>query len=148
MMSLPHRALVLALGGGLPWLGGCNDRNADERAVVQNERALGAAFVTGDGAAIDRLLAGDFVGVAPSGSFYDKAKALRLARQGRHLTSDQVGAVTVRFFGRTAVAQGREHEIGPAPDRRAADRVWTDVWVWRDGRWRIEAAEDLDPARR
>jgi hypothetical protein len=56
--------------------------------------------------------------------------------------------VTVRFYGDRAVAQGHEREVGPAPQRRAADRVWTDTWVRSGGHWRIVAAEDLDPGRR
>lgn len=140
--------VVLCLVGGLSWLGGCADRKADERTIIQGERVWGGAFVTGDRATVDRLLADDFIGVDPDGSTYDKARMLQSVRQGPNNTSGQVSAVRVRFFGGTAVAQGREHEVGPSPARRAVDRVWTDVWVLRAGRWRIEAAEDLDPGRR
>ncbi|HET6970428.1 MAG TPA: DUF4440 domain-containing protein, partial [Phenylobacterium sp.] len=73
---------------------------------------------------------------------------LQMIRNGPHLTSDQVGAVKIRFYGDTAVAQGSEHEVGPPPEKREVDHVWTDVWVKKAGQWRIVAAEDLDPARR
>jgi ketosteroid isomerase-like protein len=144
----PRGVVAAGLASVLLWVGGCTDRSADERAIVQGEHAWGRAFVTGDTAAVDRLLAEDFVGVDPDGAIYDKAKMLQSVRAGPNIASDQVGAVRVRFFDDTAVAQGSEHEVGPAPQSRPADRVWTDVWVRRGGRWRIEAAEDLDPRRR
>jgi ketosteroid isomerase-like protein len=144
----PQHVIAVGLAGVSLWVGGCTDRRADERAIVQGEHAWGRAFVTGDTAAVDRLLADDFVGVDPDGAVYDKARMLRSVRVGPNIASDQVGAVKVRFFDNTAVAQGSEHEVGPAPQSRAADRVWTDVWVRRGGWWRIEAAEDLDPKRR
>jgi hypothetical protein len=108
----------------------------------------GGAFVTGDVATVDRLLADDFSGIDPKGRAHGKAEMLEAVRRGPNLTSDQVGAVKVRLFGDQALAQGTEHEIGPSPERKAADRVWTDVWLRRGGQWRIVAAEDLDPGKR
>jgi ketosteroid isomerase-like protein len=84
--------------------------------------------------------------VDPHGSVYDKAAVVRDVQEGPHGTSDEVGPVTVRFYGDTAVAQAREHEVGPAPERKAAERVFTDTWVRIGGHWRIVAAEDLDPS--
>ena len=127
---------------------GCSDRRADQRIIVEDERALGGAFVTGDIATLDRLVADDFSGVGTSGRTYVKAGLLQKVRTGPNITSDQVGDVKVRIFGDTALAQGSEHEVGPPPERKAADRVWTDVWIRRGGQWRIVAAEDLDPGRR
>lgn len=124
-------------GGGI--------RAADERAIVNGERAWGQAYVTGDVGSVRRLLADDFLGVNPKGTTYDKASVLRDVRDGPHGTSDEVGPVTVRFYGDTAIAQAREREVGPAPERKAAERVFTDTWVKLRGEWRIVAAEDLDP---
>jgi hypothetical protein len=138
-------AVITAL---LTPLAACSDRADDERTIVAGEHAWGQAFVKGDAAAIDRLLADDFRGIAPDGSAYDKASMLADVRRGPPITSDSVGPITVRFFGDTAVAQGSEQEIGPAPERHLASRIWTDVWIRRDSRWQIVAAEDLDPARR
>ncbi len=144
--------LPLALALALPLLsatsagaGSTPDRAADRRAIVTGERAWGQAYVTGDVATIRRLLADDFRGVDPRGAVYDKAAALRDVREGPHSTSDSVGSVTVRFYGDAAIAQAREHEVGPAPARKPADRVFTDTWVKLHGQWRVVAAEDLDP---
>lgn len=121
-------------------------RAADRQAIVEGERAWGQAYVTGDVGAVERLLADGFRGIDPRGGAYDKASVLKVVREGPHSTSDEVGPVTVRFYGDTAIAQAHEHEVGPAPERRAAERVFTDTWVRLHGRWRIVAAEDLDPA--
>jgi Domain of unknown function (DUF4440) len=124
---------------------GCADHGRDSREILQGERDWGQAFVTGDAATVERLLAVDFSGVGSDGVIYDKARMLSEVRQGPNLMLDTLGAVTIRFYGATAIAQGREHEVGPPPQRAAHDSVWTDVWVRRNGRWRIEAAEDLTP---
>ena len=143
-----YRLWVVLVGLSLS-AAGCSDRQAaDQRIIVQDEHALGGAFVTGDVATVDRLLADDFSGVSPKGKTYGKTDMLERMRKGPNLTSDQVGAVKVRLFGDQAVAQGSEHEVGPPPERKAADRVWTDVWLRRGGQWRIVAAEDVDPGPR
>jgi hypothetical protein len=120
-------------------------RAADERAIIAGERAWGQAYVTGDVATIERLLAPDFAGVDTHGAFYDKAMVLKEVAAGPNSTLDEVGPVKVRFYGAAAIAQAREHEVGPAPARKSAERVFTDTWVKLGGRWRIVAAEDVDP---
>ena len=143
-------ALVLAAAGSRAGAAGSTlqdlpGRTADERVIVAGERAWGQAYVMGDVAAVERLLAEDFLGVDSSGLTYGKAAVLKDVRDGPHGTADAVGPVTVRFYGDTAVAQASEHEIGPAPEYKPAERVFTDTWVKLGGQWRIVAAEDLDP---
>ena len=45
-----------------------------ERYIQQNKAQWAEAASKGDTAAVERILADDFVGVAPNGSFYDKAQ--------------------------------------------------------------------------
>jgi len=122
-------------------------RASDLQTITDGERAWGQAFVHGDVAAIDRLLADDFIGVDTHGKRYDKASAMTDVRNGPNLTSDVVTNLVVRIYSDTAVAQGDEHEVGPAPDKKIYERVFTDTWVRLNGQWRIVAAEDLDPTR-
>ena len=119
----------------------------DLQTIIDGERAWGQAYVHGDVAAIDRLLADDFMGVDTHGKRYDKASAMTDVHNGPNLTSDTVTKLVVRFHGDTAVAQGDEHEVGPAPEKQPLERVFTDTWVRLNGQWRIVAAEDLDPTR-
>lgn len=137
-------ALALAAAGAVA-APSAGSRAADEAAIVAGERAWGQAYVHGDLAAVRDLLDDDFRGVDTHGNVYDKAAVLADVAALPHASADAVDAVTVRFFGDTAIAQAREHEVGPPPEFHPAERVFTDVWVRRAGHWRIVAAEDLDP---
>lgn len=120
------------------------DRAEDIRIITAGERAWGEAYVTGDVAAVQRLLADDFAGINPRGVRFDKAKVLKDVGEGPPSTSDRLGPVEIRFYGDTAVAQAHEYEVGPAPKRTAVEHVFTDTWVKLGGRWRIVASEDVE----
>ena len=120
-------------------------RESDRQTVIAGERAWGQAFVTGNVETIQRLLADDFQGVGPRGDVYSKADMLKDVAEGPNGTADSVEDIRVRFYGDTAVAQAREHEVGPPPERKSAERVFTDTWIKQGGQWKIVAAEDLDP---
>ncbi len=125
---------------------GAAPREADARREIEaGERAWGQAFVRGDVATVDRLLADDFVGVSPRGETYSKAEMLKELATAPRETSDRIDGLTIRLYGDTAVTQAREHVVGPPPELKPSETVFTDTWVRRGGRWRIVAAEDLDP---
>jgi len=133
-------AMVLTLAGAAP------PPEADDlAAITRGEDAFGGAFVSGDAAALDRLLDDGFVGAQPDGTLYSKQEALNWGRTGPNSTFDHVDDLRVRFFGDTAIAQGHESERGPAPELKPLRRVFTDTWVKRGGTWRIAAASDIDP---
>jgi uncharacterized protein (TIGR02246 family) len=118
---------------------------AARREIEAGERAWGQAFVRGDVATVQRLLADDFVGVSPGGETYGKAQMLDELRTAPHETSDRIDGLSVRLYGDTAIAQARERVVGPPPELKPSQTVFTDTWIRRAGRWRIVAAEDLDP---
>ena len=63
------------------------------------------------------------------------------AMAGKYFSSNELGEVVVRFYGDVAIAQGSESWI-----RKSGERgrwVWMDTWLKRNGRWQVEAAEDL-----
>jgi hypothetical protein len=67
-------------------------------------RANGAeAGLKGGTATTERMLADDFLGVAPDGSFNGKAKQIADTRDNGDTVSNHVNEVKVRFFGDTAV---------------------------------------------
>ena len=121
------------------------DEAAARREIEAGERAWGQAFVHGDAATIQRLLTDDFVGVLPGGETYTKAAMLKAVVAGPHDTSDHLEGLSIRLYGDTAVAQARERMVGPPPELKPSQTVFTDTWIRRGGRWRIVAAEDLDP---
>lgn len=86
-------------------------------------------------------LADDFQGTSTRGVRYDKANSAGLGnnRECRLLP------IRIRFFGDSlAIAYGGEaritrHESG-ADFRRC--QVWTDVWIKREDKWKVIAAQD------
>jgi ketosteroid isomerase-like protein len=120
-----------------------NPATADaERYIKESERLWAEAGVAHDVPAIERILADDFVGVAPDGSLYRKADEIANTKTGADgFVSNHVVEVNVRFFGDAAVAQGSE-----AWQKRNGERgryVWTDTWIRRNNKWQVVAAEDL-----
>ena len=117
-----------------------------ERYIQQNEAQWAEAASKGDTAAVERILADDFVGVAPDGSFYDKVTEITNTRNdhGTITVSNHVNKIKVRFYGDTAVAQGSETWEVRKPAPKRGSYVWTDTWVKRNGKWQVVAAEDLE----
>ena len=111
------------------------------REICELERAWGQSLVKGDPSVTKRMLADDFTGIDTGGKSYRKADEVAYASKPAHIAKDTLGDVTVHFFGDTAVAQGSDSWVGK--NGRRGRFVWTDVWLRRNGRWQIVAAEDL-----
>lgn len=115
-----------------------------ERYIKESEREWAESVATGDTTAVERILAADFVGVDPDGSFYDKAKMVAGTREApKYFISNHLNEVKVRFYGETAVAQGSESWVRRTGAPLRGRFVWTDTWIRRNGQWQIVAAEDL-----
>ena len=110
--------------------------------ICNSERAWAESVATGDPGAVKRILADDFIGVDPEGIQYDKAKMVaETATAGKFFSSNVIGDIVVRFYGNMAIAQGSETWT-----RKSGEKgrwVWPDTWLKTNGRWQIEAAEDL-----
>jgi ketosteroid isomerase-like protein len=115
-----------------------------ERYIKEGESQWAEADSKGDTAAVERVLADDFVGVAPDGTFYDKAEEIKNTREDNGNTLfNHANEIKVRFFGDTAVAQGSETWERRTGEPKKGSYIWTDTWVKRNGKWQIVAAEDL-----
>jgi ketosteroid isomerase-like protein len=118
------------------------DQKETERYILESERQWAQSVATGDTSAIERILADDFMGVDPQGHLYTKQQMIDETRNApKYFVSNRLNDVKVRFYGKTAVAQGSE-----TWEKRNGQRgrfVWTDTWIRRNGRWQIVAAEDL-----
>src|SRR5438477_7561677 len=95
-----------------------DDQKEAERYISDSEREWAESVATGDTSVIERILADDFVGVAPKGRSYDKAKMISDTRESpKYFVSNHANKFRVRFYGDTAVAQGDE-----TGERRSVDR--------------------------
>lgn len=126
-----------------PYVSTSRDTTADEAAIREGAAAWADAFTRGDVDRVDSILADDFVGTAKDGSRYDKPTMLGWVRAGPNVTSNKTTVDSVRFFGEIAIATGSDAMVGPAPEMRRIKSVWTDIWILREGRWRVIAAHDM-----
>ena len=91
----------------------------------------------------ERILADDYVGVNSDTVVRDKAKMVELAnaKPSGKFASSKLDYVHYRHFGDTVLAQGGESlqrkDGGPG-----YSLIWTDVWMWRDGKWQVVASQD------
>ena len=98
-------------------------------------------WAAGDAAAMAIFFADDYEGVASTGEIRDKARQLEIAAEPSPYTGSSVDYVNFRHFGTTVIAQGAETLTrgDGGPDRKL---IWTDVWMFRDGRWQVVASQD------
>jgi uncharacterized protein (TIGR02246 family) len=105
-----------------------------------------------DVAAIDELLADDFVGISSAGRTGSKGTLLREMRRDKNkYQRAEARGMSVRTDGdNVAVVTGTAFESGTTPDgsRFRTSRRFTDTWVKRNGRWRCIASHTTQlPAR-
>jgi Domain of unknown function (DUF4440) len=90
------------------------------------------------------ILAEDFLGTAPDGSRYERAKEI----EGDPSHTDRnckLDGAKVRFFGvDVAMVYGSERSTRTGSDGKDAMRclVWSDTWLRRSGKWQIISAQD------
>src|SRR6266487_1736454 len=105
---------------------GDKDQKETERYILESERQWAESVATGDTSAIERILADDFIGVDPKGRSYTKQQMIGdTPNAPTHFVSNRLNDVKVRFYGKTAVAQGSE-----TWEKHSGERgrfVWTDT---------------------
>jgi ketosteroid isomerase-like protein len=89
------------------------------------------------------ILADSWVGIGPDGATSDKAKALEdLKSPGNSLDSIEVGPMTIRVFGNTAVVTGTDTEKSTEHSKDSSGKyIWTDVFVKQKGQWKAVASQ-------
>jgi ketosteroid isomerase-like protein len=116
-------------------------RTEAEKYIKDASSAWAESVVTNDASVVKRILADDFVWVR-EGKVLDKSRAVTVAQQGPgDLVSNHLDYANVRFFGDTAVVQGRE--TWTRKGGRSGYFVFIDTWVRRGGIWQIVAAVDV-----
>ena len=118
--------------------------NAESEAYMRKaEEDWAALAVRQIPGLIERIIADDYVGVNSDNVVRDKAKMAALAAErpsGKYVSS-KLDYVHYRHFGDTVLAQGGESlkRKDGGPDHSL---IWTDVWMWRDGKWQVVASQD------
>jgi ketosteroid isomerase-like protein len=118
-------------------------KNSAEQALIQLENDWSQADLDRDPAALNRILAEDWIGIDFEGRVQNKQQALQGIRSGSgSLESTVLRNMKVRVYGNTAVVTGTDTEKGEYHGKDSSGRyVWTDVFVRRNGRWRAVSSQ-------
>ncbi|GGL30548.1 nuclear transport factor 2 family protein [Caulobacter rhizosphaerae] len=134
MLNFSTVAITLALA--VPTVALAAPLPADLAAAAH---AYDAAQVNGDRAALERLVADDYVLVNGAGQVQDKAKLIAdYVAPGFKLDPFTIEAPVEKVFGDTALLGGRVNMTGVDGGQRFALVVrFVDTWAKRDGQWRV-----------
>jgi len=130
------RALLAAAALLAPGLALADPLPADLAAAAH---AYDAAQVNGDRAALERLVADDYVLVNGAGQVQDKARLIAdYVAPGFKLDPFTIEAPIEKVLGDTALLGGRVDMTGVDGGQRFALVVrFVDTWAKRDGQWRV-----------
>jgi ketosteroid isomerase-like protein len=122
-------------------------RDAEEQAVLLEERALQAAMLASDVDELDRLLHPELVAVGPDGQMIDKDRDLASHRSGvfklTELTEEEV---RVKVLGDAALTFVVLRIRGAINEAEVSGRMrYTRTWVRDGGVWRVIGAH-IGPA--
>ena len=121
-----------------------NRKNSVEQILIQMEHDWSEADLHKDAAALQRILADDWVGIDFEGTVLNKQQALAgiVSDFSGSLDSTVLRDMKVRVYGNTAVVTGTDTETGDYHGQDSSGRYqWTDVFVRRAGRWQAVSSQ-------
>jgi uncharacterized protein DUF4440 len=139
--SLKHVWVWLLMLCATAWAAPCPVGQAkDGGALVQNEQTWAKALEQRDTATLSCLLAEEFEDAGPDGMLQDRSMALERAgkRQAVHNELTEMHAHVQGDFG---YIRGLATAFDPQGHVLARVR-FTDIYVYRDGRWQAVAAHE------
>ena len=120
------------------------DSQPIERHLRDIEEQLAKAWVAGDRAFIEQVLADDWSVTDLTGRVLTKAQVLEeaFAANDRRVVSMRITGIGVRAFGDWAIVTGRTDAAGEYLGEAVTVTLrFTDVFVKRDGRWQAVASQ-------
>ncbi len=144
MKSLWSSFFILVAAGLM--LGSGKPSQSIDREIAGLENEWAECFRTGNPKAAEQFIAEDFIGISSKASRYSKQEALReiIASKGVY-RSFAATDITVRVYGETAIAQGKDIWVLAKGSQKQGTSIWTDTWIRRNGQWQIVAAQDIQP---
>jgi len=114
---------------------------SDELKQIENDWV--DASKTKNAEKLGDILADNWVELGWDGKRTDKGKALaEMKTPGNSLDTFEMGPMTVRVFGNTAVVTGSDTEKSMENGKDTSGKyVWTDVFVKQNGKWRAVASQ-------
>jgi ketosteroid isomerase-like protein len=120
-----------------------SDKNAVEQTLIQIEHDWSQADTKKDAAALNRILAEDWIGIDFEGTVLTKSQALKDINSGSaSLESTVLSDMKVRIYGNTAIVTGTDTEKSEYHGKDSSGKyLWTDVFVLRNGRWQAVSSQ-------
>jgi len=116
--------------------GAAQTPSATEQEVLKLEQALDDAFLKKDRAALERLLADDYVYIHSNGTMTNRTEEIAQTMSADvKWTGSKLSNLKVRIYGDTAVVTGTQTLTGSAKGYVSGPRLITDLWARRNGRW-------------
>jgi ketosteroid isomerase-like protein len=113
----------------------------DEATLIQIEQTWAKALETQDVSALMCILADEFEDAGPTGALADK-KAI-LARADNHKSvHHELSEMHARVYGDFAYIRGVARAVSKTRGAPPNKVRFTDVYVYRDGRWQCVAAHE------
>ena len=117
--------------------------NQDENTLVALQQELARAWVAGDKAALEKIIASDWTSTGPDGGTTDRRQVFRdvFEVKAHKIWALEISDVHARVFGDAAVVTGRTHGVGEyAGNQYDVVIRFTDTFVRREGRWQAIAS--------
>jgi ketosteroid isomerase-like protein len=133
--------LAAFLIAGLPsaWAA-CPGHSRDEQALLQLEHNWAKALEQHDTETVACLLADEFQDADVDGQVHDRNEALaRVAK--RRPSTNQLEDMHAHLYGDTAFVRGL-NQVRDAAGKVLARVRFTDIFVYRDGRWQAVAGHE------
>src|SRR5881296_1102927 len=139
-------ALLGLLAGSRAW---AQATSAVEQDVIKLEQTVTDAQFKKDRAALERLLADDYLYTHSNGSVLNKAQEIAESMSSDvQWTDSKFADLKVRIFGDVAVLTGEQTIQGTAKGYVPGPRRITDIFVRRSGRWQLLGGQaTLEPTK-
>lgn len=136
-MRRPAFAAALTLAACVP-AGGPGSPEA-EQAVREANARYDRAIVAGDRAALEQILADDYVYLTAEGEVRDRAATISQHAAGRvRVESPGSEEVAIRWLGDHALVTGRfRGRLTMGESSAPLDERYSSVWAKQEGRWRL-----------
>jgi ketosteroid isomerase-like protein len=114
-----------------------------EQALTQIEKEWAAAYVKNDAAALDRIIADDWIEINADAKTGTKAELIDAVKSGKSTTqTNEIGTTKVRVFGDMAIVNGTSTTKSSEQGRDTSGQyVWTDIFARRNGRWQVVSSQ-------
>jgi ketosteroid isomerase-like protein len=135
--------IALAAAWAVPAASQSPRAKSDQELLIELERGWNAAVYRNDAEFIANVLADEFIATYDDGSRGDKARELALAAAfNQQVESAVQDDFTVKIYGDTGVVWLTLNLVGIRQGQRAEVTLrFTDVFVWRDGRWQCVSSQ-------